>query len=151
VFLLVCAIVLTAYSYCQRGSANQYVCMHVRTYVCLYARTYVHMYVFYEFHCRGSQSSDLQSIQLMQFVNIFVVAGAKYSRRIFCHLVSCLLLRVLIYGCTVWSGVTLGKTTMMMMMMMMGQELWPPAGLLFIPQEIYKHEPRWNDVDRRNS
>jgi hypothetical protein len=30
-------------------------------------------------------------------------------------------------------------------------ELWPPTGLLFIPQMIYEYEePRWNDIDRRN-
>jgi hypothetical protein len=31
-------------------------------------------------------------------------------------------------------------------------ELWPPVGLLFIPQMIYEYgEPGWNDIDRENS
>jgi hypothetical protein len=29
-------------------------------------------------------------------------------------------------------------------------ELWPPTGLLFIPQVIYEYrELRWNGIDRR--
>jgi hypothetical protein len=28
-------------------------------------------------------------------------------------------------------------------------EMWPPAGLLLIPQTIYEHgEPRWNKISR---
>jgi hypothetical protein len=44
---------------------------------------------------------------------------------------------------------------MMTMMISMGwdcvSELWPPMGILFITQVIYKHgEPWWNDIDKVN-
>jgi hypothetical protein len=43
---------------------------------------------------------------------------------------------------------------MMMMIMSVGRdyvsELWPPMGLLFIPQVIYEpEEPWWNVIGRR--